>query len=62
MPVSEAQRRASDKWAAKNKDKQRYYAAKSTAKRFISKLAKEQDLDEMVNLINQRQEELKYQD
>lgn len=35
---------AAERWAAKNKDKRKYIMAKSTAKRFITRLADQEDL------------------
>lgn len=58
--VSEAQRRASDKWNKANKDKHRVYSLRSTARRFIREYASVEDLDELTNLINERRTELKH--
>ncbi|MCH3989697.1 MAG: hypothetical protein LKF01_01105 [Lactobacillus sp.] len=62
MTTSEAQRRASAKWNAKNKERQHYYVAKSTAKRFIKKLATKEDLMMIADLLQQRQKELGFEE
>lgn len=58
MSLSKARRKANAKWNAKHKEKQRYYSAKSTAKRFILKLATVQDLNDIAKLASKRRKAL----
>ena len=52
--VSEAQARAARKWNAKHREVMRKSAAKSSAKRFILRLADEDDLKEVCQWLAQR--------
>lgn len=51
--TTEAQRRAKAKWQKKNREKASYYTAKSTAKRFITKLANDEDLEEITQIVKE---------
>lgn len=57
--ATEAQRRARDKWNAKNKEKSKGYSYKSTAKNFIKNYSSLKDLRDLEKLIRERKEELK---
>lgn len=59
MPISEAKRRANDKWNQKNKDKQIIYSTHAASRRFIRDFATTKDLDELDELIKQRRLTLK---
>lgn len=52
--VSPAQARARDKWDAEHRDVKRKSTAKSQTKRFIFKLADEDDLKEVCQWLAQR--------
>lgn len=54
--VSEAQARAARKWNAEHREVMRKSAAKSSAKRFILKLADEDDLREVKQWLNARKQ------
>lgn len=54
--VSEAQARAACKWNAEHREVMRKSAAKSSAKRFILKLANEYDLREVQQWLAKRKE------
>lgn len=54
--VSEAQARAARKWNAEHREVMRKSAAKSSAKRFILKLADEDDLREVCQWLAKRKE------
>lgn len=45
MTLSDAKKRANQKWNDKNKDKMTYFRRKSDSKNFILKYATEEDLD-----------------
>lgn len=47
MAVSEAQKEAKRRWRAKNREKERYYSRKATAKTFIREMANAEDLQEL---------------
>ena len=51
--TTESQRRAKAKWQKKNRKKSAYYTAKSTAKRFITKLANDEDLEEITQIVKE---------
>ncbi|MCX8721302.1 MULTISPECIES: hypothetical protein [Lactobacillus] len=55
--ISEAQKRASQKWDSQNKEKKNYIVAKSQAKRFINKFATRQDLKFLSELIEKKLEQ-----
>lgn len=52
--VSEAQKRASQRWFEKNRDKQTLYRHRSAAKKFIKDEATDKDLDDLEKLIDER--------
>lgn len=52
--TSKAQLRASAKWAMKNKERKKFISYKSKAKKFISEMASEDELDWLEGLIKQR--------
>lgn len=54
--TSPAQARARDKWDAEHRDVKRKATAKSQTKRFILKLANEDDLREVCQWLAQRKE------
>jgi ribosomal protein L12E/L44/L45/RPP1/RPP2 len=58
MGLSEARKRANDKWKKSNQEKQRYYSDHSTAKRFINK-ASEKDLEELLKMIKEKLDEFR---
>ena len=51
MTLSDAKKRANQKWNDKNKDKMTYFRRKSDAKNFILKYATEEDLDKTLEYI-----------
>ena len=53
--VSEAQLKASKKWDEAHKERKRYIVARSQAKRFVNKLASEEDLENLKKLIEKKQ-------
>lgn len=60
MAKTSAKKLASNKrWYEKNKDKQRRYSLKSSAKRFIKNYANNAELDEISMLLMKRREELR---
>ena len=59
MTLSDAKKRANQKWNDKNKDKMTYFRRKSDAKNFILKYANEEDLDKTLEYIQQRRDDLK---
>ena len=52
--VSDAQKRAKQKWDSKNKDKNRVYRYRSYARKFIRDLATDDDLRELQKMIGKR--------
>lgn len=54
MAVSEAQKEAKRRWRAKNREKERYYSRKATAKTFIREMATAEDLQELQEEISKR--------
>ena len=56
MAVSEAQKEAKRRWRAKNREKERYYSRKATAKTFIREMATAEDLRELQEEISKRME------
>ena len=54
--VSEAQKRANEKWKAANKEKQKIYRYRSQAKKFINGFATQDDLAELKRMIEERQD------
>lgn len=57
MKTSPAQARARDKWDAEHREVKRKSTAKSQAKRFILKLADEDDLKEVQQWLAKRKED-----
>lgn len=57
--ATEAQKKARDKWKAKNKEKNALINKRSTARSFIRKFASLEDLEEIKGLIKARETELK---
>ena len=57
--TSDAQIKASRKWEQKNKEKTRIDGYRRTARLFINKHSKPNDLEELKNLIKLREEEFK---
>ena len=53
--VSEAQIRASRKWELKNKSRRQYINRRSTARNFIKKEATKEDIDELKDLLKNRE-------
>lgn len=56
--VSDAQRRASEKWDRENKDRKQYINKRSVTRNFIKKLATKEDVDEFKILLKNREKEL----
>lgn len=54
MGVSEAQKRATQKYNEKNKDKRRYLSLKSSSKTFINKYANKEDLIILQDILNSK--------
>ena len=55
--VSEAQKRANEKWKAANKEKQKIYRYRSQAKKFINEFATQDDLAELKKMIEEKMSE-----
>lgn len=53
-PGKSSQERASRKWEARNRDRARYIRDRSAARNFLKKKATDSDIDEMLEIINQR--------
>lgn len=58
MAYSEAQRRATNAYRRKHKERTNYIAGRSSARSFIRKRATLDDLDDLAALIDTRREEL----
>ncbi|SEM46300.1 hypothetical protein SAMN05216431_10319 [Ligilactobacillus sp. WC1T17] len=58
MPLSDAQKKANQKWKAANKEKQKLYRYRSQAKKFIKDFATEKDLQDLEQLVAQRRKQL----
>ena len=56
--VSEAQKRASRKWDRKNKSRRQYINKRSITRNFIKKEAAKEDIDELKDLLTNREKEL----
>ena len=56
--VSKAQTKASRAWEKRNPERTRYMRYKSTAKTFIRKYVTQEDLEELKNLVAEREEAL----
>ena len=55
--VSEAQKRANEKWKEANKEKQKIYRYRSQAKKFINEFATQDDLAELKKMIEEKMSE-----
>ena len=53
--VSDAQLKASRKWDEAHKERKKYIVARSQAKRFVTKLATNEDLEKLKKLIEEKQ-------
>ena len=58
MTVSEAQKRAKQKYREKNRERTNYLNARTTARGFIRNKATKEDLQELKELIKEREERL----
>ena len=56
--VSEAQKRARDKWNKKNKERKKIIDLRSSCKRYIREFATVDDLQDLQQLINEREKQL----
>lgn len=56
--MTEAQKRADDKWRKNNKDHASYLRSRSSARSFIRNKATEEDLKELLSLIDERKKSL----
>ncbi|UQS81570.1 hypothetical protein MOO45_04935 [Bombilactobacillus folatiphilus] len=56
------QTEANKRWQEKNRDRTRYLRNRSTARSFVKKWALQEDLDELKELINEREQLLKQQE
>lgn len=54
--VSDAQKRAKQKWDSNNKEKNRIYRYRSYARKFVRDLATDDDLRELQKMISERLE------
>ncbi|KRM19491.1 hypothetical protein FC40_GL000035 [Ligilactobacillus hayakitensis DSM 18933 = JCM 14209] len=54
MVTSDAQKKANQKWKEANKEKQKIYRYRAQAKKFIRDFATEKDLEELLQLIEER--------
>ena len=61
MATSEAQKRARDKWDAKNKEKKKIIILKENAKRFILEFANEEDIKNIKEYVIEREKILQKQ-
>ena len=57
--TSEAQIKASQKWREQNKDRARYISVRSSARNFIRNYATLEDIEELKQLIDSKEKELK---
>lgn len=57
--VSEAQRKANNKWLQKHPDKRRQYQYASYARKFVRDVANVQQLEKLKDLIDKRMSQLK---
>lgn len=55
MPLSEAKKRANQKWNDAHKERMRYLQYRSKARKFISDLADNSDLNDLARLIKEKQ-------
>ncbi len=56
--VSEARKRANEKWNEANKEKMKVYRYRSQAKKFIKDFATEEDLEDLEEMIKIRYEKI----
>lgn len=54
-----ARERANKKWAENNKDRRRYLSYRSTCRTFINNYAEMEDLAEIIELVEKREQILK---
>lgn len=54
--VSESQKKANQKWDQENREKKNYIVKRSVARNFIKKIATDEDIEELQNLINERRQ------
>ena len=59
MALTEAQKRAKERYNEKNPDKKRYYSYKATAKSFVRNHATLKDLEELKEIIESKEKELR---
>ncbi len=59
MPVSEAQKRANKKYRQKNKEKSRVASYRTTTRMFIRNHAEIKDLEEIKEMVAEREKKLK---
>ena len=57
MPVSDAQKKANEKWKAANREKQKIYNYKSKVKKFINEFVSQDDLLELRKMIDEKLKE-----
>ncbi|MCH4008017.1 hypothetical protein [Companilactobacillus sp.] len=60
MVLTEAQKRANEKWHRKNRKRANYIAMRSSARSFIRKKSTLEDLDELEKIIKSRRTELSH--
>lgn len=56
MAITEARKRANQKWNEAHKEEMRYLRYRSKARKFISDLANDDDLRDLVKRIKEKQE------
>ena len=54
MPISDARKKANQKWDEGNKERKNYLSWRSRAKSFITKAATEEDLKALRQMIDER--------
>lgn len=59
MALTEARKKANKKWNDKNKAKSRVYSYRSTARKFVREMATLEDIAELRELLEKREQELK---
>lgn len=59
MPLSEARKNANERWNNKHKGKKRVYSYRSNARKFIREMATPEDIAELRELLDKREQELK---
>lgn len=58
MALTEAQKRAKEKYRQRNRERENYLGARSAARSFIRTKASAEDLEELLELIKERRKEL----